>query len=181
MINELDVLKIVAERLESANIRYMVSGSVAANFYTTPRMTRDIDIIIDIGKNDAVRLYSLFADDFYVDLDLIKNAVHDRHMFNIIHNEGIVKVDFIIRKDTEYRRLEFERRQSIVFEGLEIDITSPEDLVISKLYWSKDSLSEIQLRDVKNLLSTVTNIDTNYIEKWVAKLGLDRIYKEVNK
>lgn len=46
MVNELEVLKIVIKRLESANIHYMVSGSVAANFYTTPRMTRDIDIVI---------------------------------------------------------------------------------------------------------------------------------------
>ena len=56
---------------------------------------------------------------------------------------------------SEYRRLEFERRRSIFFEGLKIDITSPEDLVISKLYWAKNSLSETQLRDVRNLLNTV--------------------------
>lgn len=181
MIDELEVLKIVIRRLDSAGIHYMVSGSIAANFYTTPRMTRDIDIILDVGINDAEKLYSLFSDDFYADLDSIKGAVHERQMFNIIHNEGIVKVDFIIRKDTEYRRLEFERKKSIVFEGLKMYVTSPEDLVISKMYWSKDSLSETQLRDVRNLLRTVTDIDTDYIEKWVDELGLDTIYKEVNR
>ena len=65
MTNELEVLKIVIERLESANIRDMVSGSIAANFYTTPRMTRDIDIIMDAVGNDAEKLYSLFSNDFY--------------------------------------------------------------------------------------------------------------------
>ena len=45
MITELYVLKIVVGRLEAAGIPYMVTGSIAANFYTVPRMTRDIDIV----------------------------------------------------------------------------------------------------------------------------------------
>ncbi len=181
MANELEVLKIVVGKLQSANIPYMVSGSIAANFYTIPRMTRDIDIIIEAGERDAGKLFSLFSDEFYAELDSIKNAIRDKHMFNIIHNEGIVKVDFIIRKDSEYRRLEFERRRSIVFEGMKITITSPEDLVISKLYWAKDSLSEAQLKDVRNLLKTVKDIDIDYIRKWVAKLGIDEMYQEAHK
>ncbi|MBI4849363.1 MAG: hypothetical protein HY808_12455 [Nitrospirae bacterium] len=179
MTNELDVLKIVIERLESAGIHYMVSGSIAANFYTIPRMTRDIDIIIEVGENEAAKLFSIFSGDFYIDTASVKDAIHDKHMFNIIHNEGIVKVDFIIKKDTEYRRLEFDRRRTIVFEGLKIDITSPEDLVISKLYWAKDSLSEMQIRDVKNILKTVPDIDINYIKEWIKRLELEDIYKEI--
>ena len=34
MISELDVLRIVVKRLESAGIPYMITGSTAANFYT---------------------------------------------------------------------------------------------------------------------------------------------------
>jgi hypothetical protein len=181
MIGELDVLKIITKKLDSADIPYMVSGSIAANFYTTPRMTRDIDIVIQVQDTDAERIYSLFSDEFYADKDMIRDAIRKKSMFNIIHNEGIIKVDFIVRKDSEYRRLEFERRRSIVFEGLKIDITTPEDLVISKLYWAKDSLSETQLRDVRNILKTVESMDMDYINKWVMKLGLDKIYKEVKK
>ncbi|MDO8141843.1 MAG: hypothetical protein Q6358_10130, partial [Candidatus Brocadiales bacterium] len=72
MINELEVLKIVVKRLESAGIPYMITGSIAANFYTTPRMTRDIDIVIEIGENNAEVLFSLFSDDFYIDKDSIR-------------------------------------------------------------------------------------------------------------
>ncbi len=91
------------------------------------------------------------------------------------------KVDFIIKKDTEYRKLEFERRRSIVFGQERIDITSPEDLIISKLYWAKDSLSDLQIRDVQNMLRTVPDLDIGYIEKWVAKLGLEIVYRKANK
>lgn len=181
MTSELDVLKIIINRLESANIPYMLSGSVAANFYTIPRMTRDIDIVVQVQAPDAERIYSLFSGEFYVDKDMIRNAVIERSMFNIIHNEGVVKVDFIVRKDSEYRKLEFERRRSILFEGSKINIVSAEDLIISKLYWAKDSMSEMQIRDVRNLLKTVSGIDSGYMAKWINTLGLEDIYKEVIK
>lgn len=181
MISETEVLKIVIERLKSAGIPYMVTGSIAANFYTTPRMTRDIDIVIEIEESDIERLFSLFSNDFYVDLETIKRAFNMKRMFNIIHHEGIVKVDFIIRKDAEYRKVEFGRRQGINFEGLNIYIVSPEDLVLSKLFWAKDNRSELQMRDVKNILRTVHHLDIGYIEKWVKDLRLDEIYKEVRK
>ncbi len=181
MIDEQEVLKIVTMGLESIGIRYMITGSIAANFYTTPRMTRDIDIIIEVEEDDAERLFSLFSNDFYVDRDSIKDAIHSREMFNVIHCEGIVKVDFIVRKNAEYRKVEFERRRCIVFEGLRIDVVSPEDLILSKLYWAKDSLSEMQIKDVKNLLKTVSGLERHYIEKWVAKLKLREIYQEVSR
>lgn len=181
MMDEQEVLKIVVKRLESAGIRYMITGSIAANFYTTPRMTRDIDIIIEVKERDAERLFALFSNDFYADKDTIKDALHSRGMFNAIHREGIVKVDFMIRKDTEYRKVEFERRRRIEFEGLGMDVVSPEDLILSKLDWAKDSLSEMQIGDVKNVLKTVPDLDTHYIEKWVAKLKLKEIYQEAKR
>ncbi len=180
MIDELDVLRIVVKRLESAGIPYMITGSIAANFYTTPRMTRDIDIVMEVEEKDTEILFSLFFHDFYVNKDSIKNAIRTKQIFNIIHNEGIVKVDFIIRKDSNYRKIEFKRRRSMVFEGLNIHITSPEDLILSKLFWAKESLSEMQIRDVRNLLKTVHNLDillieSRFLEMMMKKSGQERL------
>lgn len=179
MINELEVLKIVVKRLESAGVPYMITGSIAANFYTTPRMTRDIDIVIEIGENNIEALFSLFSDDFYIDKDSIRNAICNKQIFNIIHKEGVVKIDFIIRKDKKYSKIEFSRKRSIVFEELKINITSPEDLILSKLFWAKDTLSEMQIRDVMNLMKTVPDLDIKYIENWIKELELEAIYRKV--
>jgi hypothetical protein len=58
---------------------------------------------------------------------------------------------------------------------------SPEDLIISKLNWAKDSHSEIQMKDVRNLMETVDNLDLKYIDKWISQLGLEKIYTEAKK
>ena len=88
MIDELGVLKIVIERLNSAGIRYMITGSIAANFYATPRMTRDIDIVINVEENDIDSLVSLFSEDFYIDRDMIKDAIHNRGCLTLFIMRG---------------------------------------------------------------------------------------------
>lgn len=179
MIDEFSVLKMVTGKLASENIPYMVTGSIAANFYTIPRMTRDIDIVIDVCESDVEKLVKLFSNDCYINEDSVRKAVQSRKMFNIIHNKGLVKVDFIIKKNIEYRVLEFNRKRTIDFEGERIFITCPEDLVISKLFWSKESESEIQARDIKNLLASNPEMDLDYIEGWLQKLDLLKIYEKV--
>ena len=60
-------------------------------------------------------------------------------------------------------------------------LTSPEDLLLSKLYWAKESFSETQLRDIRNLLKTVPDMDMDYAEEWIKKLELEEVYKEARK
>jgi hypothetical protein len=64
MLNELEVLKDVAERLERAGIAYMLTGSVAMNYYAQPRMTRDIDLVVALDPSDAARIRNTFEPDF---------------------------------------------------------------------------------------------------------------------
>ena len=75
-----------------------------------------------------------------------------------------------MRKQSEYRQVEFERRQKVAILDFTTHIVSKEDWIISKLWWAKDSHSETQLTDVKNLLST--GYDPVYLERWILALGL---------
>jgi predicted nucleotidyltransferase len=168
MVNEFEILKDVTGKLSANNIAYMLSGSTAMNYYVQPRMTRDIDIIVEINKPE--KFFDLFKEDYYVNLNSIRAAVKEEQAFNIIHNDELVKVDFIIRKNSEYRKIEFERRISVKFEDFEIYIVSIEDLIISKVIWALDSNSEMQNRDIKTLLGE--KVDLDYIGKWAAKLNI---------
>ncbi len=179
MLTELDILKLVCVRLEHADIPYMLTGSFAANFYTVPRMTRDIDIVLEIFKPDANKLFQVFQHDCYISKESISDAIEHQSMFNIIHEKSVLKIDFIIRKNVTYRNAEFQRRRQVPFQDTHIWIVSPEDLIISKLFWAKDSLSRMQLRDVHNILSNVKHLDHAYIHDWVHKLELVDIYKMV--
>ena len=180
MSEELEVLKIVTQRLKEADINYMISGSIAANYYTIPRMTRDIDVVIELKQGDIDKFVGLFEGDFYVDREMVANEVYREGMFNLIHNRYVIKIDFIIKKSSAYQNAEFSRRKQVLIEQSPIWFVSAEDLVISKLLWAKDSHSEMQLKDVGNLIETVDNLDLKYIGNWVRELSLEQIYKEAS-
>jgi hypothetical protein len=174
---ELEVLRIVTERLDAAHVPYMVTGSFAANYYAVPRMTRDIDIVVELSPGDADRLCEILEPDFYVDRDAARVAIGEQGIFNVIHAERIVKVDLIVRKDSEYRRGELRRRRRVSSEGGAFFVAAPEDLILSKLDWARDTHSEIQMADVRNLLASVPDLDRDYLARWVERLGLDELYR----
>jgi hypothetical protein len=178
MSEELEVLKIVTGRLNKADIPYMISGSIAANYYTIPRMTRDIDIIIELKQDDIDEFVGLFEGDFYINRETVTEEVSRQGMFNLIHNQHIIKIDFIIKKSSPYQQAEFSRKTQVLIEQSPMWFVSAEDLVISKLNWAKDSHSEMQLKDVANLIRTVESLDMEYIHHWIQKLDLQQTYKE---
>jgi hypothetical protein len=76
MVGELDVLAIVSERLASLRVPFMLTGSYAMAYYATPRMTRDLDIVVELKDVDVDRFVATFAPDFYVDSDAARTAVN---------------------------------------------------------------------------------------------------------
>lgn len=140
-------------------------------------MTRDIDIVIMIPMSVVDRFVKLFEKDFYIDRDMAADAIRNQSMFNIIHLETVIKIDFIIRKNQEYRILEFNKRKKMKLEDQEVWVVSLEDLIISKLYWAKDSFSEMQIKDIVSLIDL--DFDMDYVEKWCTCLGLDLILRRV--
>ena len=176
MQNELDIVRDVSERLERAGLAFMLTGSMAMNYYAQPRMTRDIDIVIALAARDADTIVRLFHPDYYVAREAVCESIAHESLFNLIHQESVIKVDCIVRKNTAYRLEEFKRRQKIFIEDFSTWIASKEDLIISKLAWAKDSHSELQLRDVKNLAAT--GYDTVYVEHWTGELRLTTLWQE---
>jgi hypothetical protein len=179
MLSELDLLLDVARRLEEAGLGYMLTGSMALNHYAQPRMTRDIDFVIALLIQDLETLPRIFGDEFYFSPEAAREAVLNQSCFNVIHNESLIKIDFIIRKREDYRIVEFERRQRIEVAGHPLWIVSKEDLILSKLDWARESQSERQLSDVENLLAT--GADMEYIKTWSQKLNLTDMLTRVSR
>jgi hypothetical protein len=175
-MNEVDIVRDISRKFEQADIAYMLTGSMAMNYYAQPRMTRDIDVVVAIAPKDVQRLIDLFRPNYYASEQSIRESLAEESIFNLIHNESVIKVDCIVRKASEYRKIEFERRQKISILDFTTFIVTKEDLIISKLSWAKDSRSELQLGDVKNLLAT--GYDSDYLRHWTHELKLDSLLEE---
>lgn len=175
-MNEIDIVRDISCKLHEAGIGYMLTGSMAMSYYALPRMTRDIDVVAEISVRDIERIITLFRPDYYVNEENIRESVTRESVFNAVHRESVIKVDCIVRKNDRYHELEFKRRRKVSVLDFTTYIVSKEDLIISKLWWAKDTRSEIQLGDVKNLLAT--GFDAGYLEHWTRDLGVNRLLQK---
>ncbi len=99
-------------------------------------------------------------------------------MFNVIHNETLLKLDFIVRRPDALTDEQFRRRRAIVLGGFTAWFISPEDLVLAKLLWRRETGSEQQLRDVRTLLDAGPVLDRDYLARWAERLGLANEMKQ---
>ena len=176
---QIEFVRYVTTKLESAGIPYMLTGSIVLTLHEIPRTTRDVDIVAEIGAQDADKLIEMFEPDCYIDRQAILEAVATEGMFNIIHYEFAFQADFIIRKGTEYRQKEFARKQRVSLHDVDIWAVSPEDLILSKLDWARMSDSTLQKRDVAGLIESLPDLDWAYLETWADKLELMGLLNEV--
>lgn len=166
--------------LEEAGVPYMVCGSVASTFYSTPRTTQDIDVVVELeGSRLKMLLARLPEEEYYVSEDAALDAIRRRSMFNVVDLESGWKMDLVVRKNRMFSEEEFRRRRRVDFLGVPLWLASAEDCVISKLEWSALGSSERQLRDVKQVLDVQgSSLDRDYIQQWVQKLGLQAEWEQ---
>ena len=100
MQNELDIVRDVSARLDGAGLTYMLTGSMAMNYYAQPRMTRDIDLVVALAARDTDTIVRLFHPDYYVSREAVSEPIAHESLFNLIHQESVIKVDCIVRKGT---------------------------------------------------------------------------------
>ena len=170
------VLKDCTERFEKLGIAYMLTGSMAMINYAMMRMTNDIDIVLEVSSADADRIINEFEPDYYVPHGRVRDAISRKFMFNVLHQETLVKVDCVMRKDNEFQKAAFSHRRKIDFSGFDIWIIGKEDLILSKLNWAKTTRSEMQMRDVASILRN--GYDENYVEEWALKSGVEDLLRE---
>lgn len=171
-----ELLVKIAEILEKLKIRYFVTGGFAVSVWGRPRATFDIDIVIQVLEsqiNSLTKALRLVSKLNYVDEEMAKKAIQSKREFNFIDSASGLKIDFIVGSDDEFSLLKFERSQPKTVDGQQVYFISPEDLILSKLLWHKESLSTRQLEDVESIMKiSGEKLDWGYLEKWASHLGV---------
>ena len=177
MNDQIQFAQAVIGLLEKAEIPYMFSGSMSSSFYGNYRTTNDIDIVIDPSREQLLNFLTLLGNEYYYNKETAIQALSYRTMFNIVFMKTGCKADLMICKDREYSKLEFSRRQTTTLRDTVVSTVSPEDSILSKLEWAKDSGSQKQLDDVRAMLKVQKNLlDYDYLNEWAQKLG---VYKNL--
>ncbi|MFN8447003.1 MAG: hypothetical protein U0175_39790 [Caldilineaceae bacterium] len=146
----------VTKTLECLNIPYMVVGGFAAIFYGEPRMTLDVDILVDMQTQHISAFIAAFPfPQFYVSEDAIRDSLQRRYPFNVIQPSTGAKVDLVPLPTDPFSRLSFQRRQQLVHDesGNKAYFIMAEDIVVAKLIAYQETNSDKHLRDVRGVLT----------------------------
>ena len=161
---------------ERIGVSYLIGGSLASTLYGMVRTTQDSDIVAEMRLEHLEPFVSTLQDEFYVDVELIAEAIQRNSSFNIIHRETMFKVDVFIPRPRPFLQSQLARaqRQTFTFEAeVGAKFASPEDTILSKLEWYRmgGEGSERQWRDLLGVLKTrAGELDLAYLLKWANEL-----------
>ena len=178
---ERDALFQALDALEALQIPYMVVGSFASTFWGRPRLTHDADLVVELPLEKVIELARLLAPHFYAPVFVIEDAVSKRGQFNLIHLDCAFKIDLWLRKDSPYAAAAFERRLPGIVFGREVWVSSPEDVILSKLLWYRAAPAlDRQFQDVLEVYEIQEPyLEHDYLDRWARTLGIADLLERV--
>ena len=166
------------------SIPYYIGGSIASSLYGMARATLDVDIVAALKINHITPLKQFLEHQYYIDEDMIADAIRTSSSFNLIHLETMIKIDVFIHKEDSYAEMALRRKRQDTFEELanvEFYFSSPEDIIIAKLQWYKIGgfVSERQWLDTIGVIKVQGDLlDKKYLKSWSQKLGLSSLMQK---
>jgi len=182
-----DFLKLMLDALQASGVEYLVGGAIAEWAWGEPRATQDLDLVVKIPIRSIPKLSKeLEKRDMLVPAEIIMDiVVEDRAdiPINAIHMHSGLKADlYPVRDGDELRQSAFQRRIQVDYGPPigKVYIHSPEDLILYKLIYFGLSQQSKHSRDIAAILkSKKSELDLEYIERWVTRLGLTSLWMEM--
>jgi len=173
MLNDepIQVTMQVVNALEKIGIDYVIGGSLASALHGVARATMDSDIVADFREEHITPFVEALKSTFYIDDEMIRDAIRAHRSFNIIHLKTFFKVDIFVAKEREFDRLQIARRSSYVLssEGNQSAyVASAEDTILAKLEWYRmgDEVSDRQWKDILGVIKVQEGkLDMEYLHR----------------
>jgi hypothetical protein len=178
----------LTKAFKKLGVSYYIGGSIASSAYGFARATLDVDMVSDLKIEKVSSLIEMLKSDYYIDKEMVINAIKRGSSFNIIHLNTMIKLDIFLQKNTSYSREAFKRKRKEILDeerkDIEIYLASCEDIILNKLEWFLlgGKASERQWKDVLGVIKVQGDLlDKEYLSHWAKELGLTELLEKAFK
>jgi hypothetical protein len=179
-MTERELLVDCLRRLNGAGLSYLLTGSMASNYWGIPRTTHDLDFVIQLPPSAVSKMTAAFSGDFFLDEAAVRAAYQPPHQFNAIDRRSTLKVDFWLLRPMPFEREMFARRKQVKLFGETAWIGTAEDVLLHKLYWNQITPSERQLGDAAGIVAVQQDaLDRDYMRRRAGELGVTQTLEEL--
>lgn len=167
-------------RLNRAAIPYMLTGSMASNYWGIPRTTHDLDFVVQLPAGSIPKLIREFEGDFFLDEATVRAAFQPPHQFNAIDTRSALKIDFWLVRPNAFEQGIFSRRIKAAVFGEPAWMATKEDVILHKLYWNQITPSERQLSDAAGVFAIQKEqLDLEYLRRWAAEINASDVLEKI--
>lgn len=175
MRSESEFLVDVLQRLNTAGVDYMLTGSMASNYWGIPRTTHDLDFVLVMKPDQVDRLVTSFDSGLFIQPESVRSAFRPPFQFNVLDEQSALKADFWLLREDAFEQTAFGRRLQVPLFGVSAWIATAEDIILHKLYWNRLTPSNRQLGDAAGVYAVQSDsLDVRYLRQWAAQLCVER-------
>ena len=176
----LEVVAAVTDALNRCGVAYMLVGSFSSNLYGLPRMTKDADFVLQVGSASVSQIASTLGPEFRLDPQITFETITATARYRIEHLPSQFTIEFFDLSSDLHDQKRFARRKTAVLAGRDVSVPSPEDVVITKLRWSKGGNRQKDVEDVLNVLRVQRSaLDLPYIRDWTDRHGTRELFERL--
>jgi len=174
---EADLIELFVGPLQSAGIRYFISGSVVAMLYGEPRVPHDINRIVFLRASDLAKLPQLYPPPEVIAAEM---ARQQHGSFNIIHADSSLKADFLMANRDEFHAWAFRNSKKHPARGVKVTLAPPEYVIVRKLEYFREGGSDKHLRDIRGMLTVSREqINPADLQEWIQQRGVKTEWEKV--
>ena len=177
-----DLVVVVFDALSALHVPFMVTGSLASNFYGVPRATQDADLVLLLNDVPVDALAVRIGHAFELDTQIAFETVTGSRRLVARARASAFTVELFDVTDDAHDRERFARRRSVAVLGRTVAVPTPEDVIITKLRWWQRAGRHKDLEDARNVVAVQrVSLDQDYLRRWCGVVGVSDILEDIER
>lgn len=179
-MNSLEKTALVIDALNTLQVPYMLTGSLASNMYGVVRGTQDADFVVQVDAPGIAAVAQHLSPAFSLDPQVSFETITMTMKYVLLSEDQELKAELFLLSDDPHDQERFRRRRAGTFLNRTAYVPSPEDVIVGKLRWYKRAHRQKDLGDIKNVVSVQRDsLDHAYLDYWCDQHQTRELLEEI--